>query len=462
MLKRTFSQIRDLYRKGEASVAEVVSESFVEIKKVNQRLNVFLTTNEEQAIATALKMDDEWKKNKTVLNQPLWGMPVAYKDMFLTKGLRTTAGSKVLENYIPPYSATVVDRLEEVGMIRMGKLNQDAWAHGASGENSDYGPTKNPINEAYVPGGSSSGSAAAVAAGLVPVATGTDTGGSIRQPASFCGVVGFKPTYGRVSRYGIVAMASSLDSIGHITTCVEDAALVLEATAGEDKHDANTKGAEKYKARLEEFDLKGMKIGVPREYLEPVKNTEVRENVKQVMKMIEEVGAEVVEVSLPHTEEAISVYYIIQPAEVSSNLARYDGIRYGNKREVFGAEAKRRIMMGTYILSAGYYDAYYKTALKVRTLIKQDFDNVFEKVDLLLTPVSPTPAFKLGEKTNDPLEMYLSDVFTVTANIAGIPGISLPSGMSKNGLPLAVQLLADRNNEEKLLGAAYQVEKNLK
>jgi len=462
-MMNSITEIRKKIAERKVSVVEIVNEYLQKIKTQNDKLNVFLTVTAEEALKRAAKLDEQIAKDDEVLKRkPLLGIPVAHKDIFMTKDVRTTAGSKVLEKYIPPYSATVVEKLDDAGMVMLGKLNCDAWAHGASGENSDYGPTLNPVNNEYVPGGSSSGSAAAVAAEMVPVATGSDTGGSIRLPANFCGVVGFKPTYGRVSRYGVIAMASSLDSIGHITNSVEDAADILAITAGEDRLDANTTGMKPYEKRLGQIKMKGLKIGVPKEYFEPIKDDEIKTNFNKLKSVVSKAGAEIIDISLPNTEAAISVYYIVMPAEVSSNLARFDGIRYGNTRDSFGAEAKRRIMMGTYELSEGYVDAYYKTALKVRTMIKLDFDRAFNEVDVIIAPVSPTPPFKIGEKVDDPLDMYLSDVLTVSPSLAGIPGLSLPTGKTSNGLPLGVQILAKRNDEETMLDVGYQIEQVLK
>ena len=446
------------------SVTEVVPDYLTKIDQRNGELNAFLTVAATQAKAKAKEADAVIARDPDIFaKQPLFGIPVGHKDLFLTRGLRTTAGSKVLENYIPQYSSTVVKKLEAAGAITLGKLNCDAWAHGASGENSDFGPTKNPHNLDYVPGGSSSGSAAAVAADLLPFATGTDTGGSIRQPANFCGVVGLKPSYGRVSRYGIVAMASSLDSIGHLTHDVYDAAAVLEITAGKDPYDASTTDlpVPTYTKLLDQPLPKKFKIGIAREYLEGLTDKDVLSSLEAAKAILARMGVEVIEISLPHTKYGIAVYYIVQPSEVSSNLARYDGIRYGNARASFGDEAKRRIMIGTYTLSAGYYDAYYLKAMKVRTLIRQDFDQAFGEVDALLSPTSPTPAFKLGQNSNDPLAMYLADVYTATANLAGLPGIALPTGKNKNNLPLGIQFLTAQYTEDKLLNLAYHFEKTL-
>ena len=446
------------------SVTEVVADYLTKIDQRNGELNAFLTVAATQAKAKAKEADAVIARDPDIFaKQPLFGIPVGHKDLFLTRGLRTTAGSKVLENYIPQYSSTVVKKLEAAGAITLGKLNCDAWAHGASGENSDFGPTRNPHNLDYVPGGSSSGSAAAVAADLLPFATGTDTGGSIRQPANFCGVVGLKPSYGRVSRYGIVAMASSLDSIGHLTHDVYDAAAVLEITAGKDPCDASTTDlpVSTYTKLLDQPLPKKFKVGIAREYLEGLTDQDVLSSLEVAKAILAKMGVEVIEISLPHTKYGIAVYYIVQPSEVSSNLARYDGLRYGNARASFGDEAKRRIMIGTYTLSAGYYDAYYLKAMKVRTLIRQDFDQAFGEVDALLSPTSPTPAFKLGQNSNDPLAMYLADVYTATANLAGLPGIALPTGKNKNNLPLGIQFLTAQYTEDKLLNLAYHFEKTL-
>ena len=436
------------------SAVELVSEYLSRIEKANPELNCFLTVSKDLAYSQAKNADKLINDygDKALEDRPLLGVTVAHKDLFLTKGIRTTASSKVLESYVPAYSATVVDRLEEAGCILLGKTNCDAWAHGASGENSDFGPAKNPWNKDFVPGGSSSGSAAAVSADLTLIATGTDTGGSIRQPANFCGVVGFKPTYGAVSRYGIVAMASSLDCVGHITKSVEDAERVFGVTRGEDYRDSTVKNS-----KLEIKNSK-LKLGIPKEYFVEGIDKEVERSVLEAVKVFKKQNVEIREISLPHTKYAISVYYIIQPAEVSSNLGRYDGIRYGNDRGSFGDEAKRRIMLGTYVLSAGYYDAYYLQAQKVRTQVIEDFNKAFLEVDAIIAPVSPTPPFKLGEKADSPLEMYLADIFTVAANVAGIPGIAIPSGLTKSGLPLGFQLLGPRFSETCLfeLGKLYQ------
>ncbi|MBI3443220.1 Asp-tRNA(Asn)/Glu-tRNA(Gln) amidotransferase subunit GatA, partial [Candidatus Woesebacteria bacterium] len=414
--------------------------------------NAFLTVSDEVAYKQAKKID------RTLSDFPLFGVTVSHKDLYLTKGIKTTAGSKVLESYIPAYSGTVVDRLEKAGCIMLGKTNCDAWAHGASGENSDFGPTKNPWNPNYVPGGSSSGSAASVAANLSLIATGTDTGGSIREPANFCGIVGLKPTYGAVSRYGIVAMASSLDCPGPFARCVEDVETIFNVIKDEDGKDGTVLNT-KYEIPVSQGGRNTkLKVGIPKEYFTEGLDREVEKSILEAIKIFKKKGVELVDISLPHTKYAISVYYIIQPAEVSSNLSRYDGIRYGNTRDFFGDEAKRRMMLGTYVLSAGYYDAYYLKAMKVRSKIIEDFEHVWEKVDAIIAPVSPTSPFKLGEKATDPLKMYLADVFTVSADLAGIPGLSIPSGFTKSGLPLGFQLLGPRFSENVLfaLGKLYQ------
>lgn len=455
-MSRTIVETRKELVDGTKSVTEVVSES-LKIIKDKEKLNAFITLAEDEALVRA-----KWLEKNGDRSLPLFGVPVALKDMYLTKGIRTTAGARLLEEYVPPYSASVVEKLEEAGAVIVGKTNQDAWAHGASGENSDFGPSLNPSNEEYVPGGSSSGSAVAVAAGMVPLAMGTDTGGSIRQPANFVGVVGFKPSYGRVSRYGVIAMASSLDSMGHFTNSVEDAALVLGVTAGADERDATTRAARKYEFEgFSKNGLEGVRVGIAKEYVEAIADEEIKENFEKVKSKLERLGATLVDVALPHTKEAIAVYYILQPAEVSSNLARFDGVRYGKGRDSFGKEAKRRIVVGSYTLSSGYYDAYYRQALRVRTLVRQDFERAFERVDALVTPVSPTTAFKLGEKTSDPLAMYMADVLTVPVNLAGLPAIAIPSGKTKGGLPMGVQVIGRYMDEEKMLPISYELESEL-
>lgn len=449
----TITDIIDGYKARKFSVSEIISAYLERIEKLNPEFNAFITIDFENAKKKAQELDN------TEAVGPLHGIPFAIKDMFLTKGVRTTAASKVLENYIPPYSATAVERLEGAGAISLGKLNHDAWAHGSSGENSDFGNTLNPWNRNHVPGGSSSGSGVAIAAGFSAFTTGTDTGGSIRLPASFTNTVGLKPTYGLVSRYGVISMASSLDSVGHFSKTVADSARILNITAGSDGYDATV--AERKKedyTRLIGQDIKGLKIGVPNEYVSEGLTTDVKSRFEEALKTLQDLGAEIVDISLPHTDTGIAVYYIIQPSEVSSNLARYDGIRFGNDRSHFGKEAKRRIMLGTFTLSSGYYDAYYKKAMQVRTLIKMDFEEAFKKVDIIVSPVSPTPPWKFGDKTNDPLAMYLSDALTVTVNLAGIPGLSVPAGFSNDGLPIGIQFLGPHFSESLLfqVGHAYE------
>jgi len=422
------------------------------IEKENPKLNAFLTVCRHEALERAREIDEEITRNgpKVFADQPLLGLPIALKDIFSTKGIKTTAASRVLENYLPPFDATVVSKLRAAGAIILGKTNLDAWAHGSSGENSAFGPTKNPHDLTRVSGGSSSGSGAAIGANLALAATGTDTGGSIRLPASFCGVVGLKPTYGRVSRYGIIAMASSLDSIGHLTKTVTDSALILGITAGRDLKDATTlrEPPINYLEILKEKPT-GLRIGLPKEFFDQQVDPQVKNLISEKAKQLEKQGFILKEVTMSLTPYALPTYYIIQPAEVSSNLARFDGIRFGNGRDAFGAEAKRRIMLGTYILSAGYYEAYYLKAMKVRTLICQEFKKVFDQVDLLLGPVSPSLPFKLGERVSDPVKMYLSDVLAVPVNLAGLPALSVPIGWVGN-LPVGAQLIGPQLSEEKL------------
>lgn len=462
LLNLTITDIIDGYKKKSFSVSEVVQAYLERIEKLNPKLNAFLTVDKENA----LKRTEGLGNNLTIEqfnNFPLLGVPFGIKDMFLTKGVRTTAASNVLKDYIPPYSATAINKLESAGAISLGKLNHDAWAHGSSGENSDFGNTLNPWNADYIPGGSSSGSAVAVAASLAPFSTGTDTGGSIRLPASFTNTVGLKPTYGLVSRYGVISMASSLDSIGHFSKTVRDSAIILNATAGADGYDATVtdRAKEDYTKDLE-MGIKGLKIGVPKEYINEGLSPEVKQTFENALKTLEKLGAEIIDISLPHTDAGIAVYYIIQPSEVSSNLARYDGIRYGNDRSFFGKEAKRRIMLGTFTLSSGYYDAYYKKAMQVRTLIKNDFDSAFKKVDVIVSPVSPTPPWKFGEKANDPLAMYLSDALTVTINLAGIPGLAVPAGFSPDKLPIGLQFVGPHFSESLLFKVGHAFEQETK
>jgi aspartyl-tRNA(Asn)/glutamyl-tRNA(Gln) amidotransferase subunit A len=452
-IPETIKEIQRGLSEKRFSAVDLVDKYLGRIQK-NKDLNAFITVCEEGAYRKAKEVDKLIAdSDRNIFSDfPLLGVCVGHKDLFSTKGIRTTAASKVLTGYIPPYSATVVEKIDKAGAIMLGKTNCDAWAHGTSGENSDFGPTKNPWDKRYVPGGSSSGSAAAVSAGLSLAATGTDTGGSVRQPSSFCGIAGLKPTYGVVSRYGVVAMASSLDSIGCMAQKVADVESIFNVMAGEDGRDSSVKNVEFLKPKDK------MKIGIPKEYFVGGVDKEVERSVYDASKIFEKEGVELTEISLPLTKYAISVYYIIQPAEVSSNLGRYDGIRYGGKRSDFGAEAVRRIMLGTYVLSEGYYDAYYLKAQKVRSKLINDFDKAFGKVDAIIAPVSPTAAFKLGEKVSDPLKMYLADIFTASANLAGIPGLAIPSGFNKEGLPLGFQLMGQKYSEPILfsLGKMYQ------
>lgn len=464
----SIAELLEEINSGNLSRLEVTEAYLNRIKKVEGSINSFISVAEKEARSRAQALDTS--RDSAVLS----GIPVGIKDLFCTRGLKTTAASKMLANFVPPYDAEAVRRLREAGAVILGKNNCDAWAHGASNENSNFGAVHNPWNLKRVPGGSSGGSAAAVAAQECAFSIGSDTGGSIRQPAGFCGVVGLKPTYGRVSRYGLIAMASSLDVVGPITKNVEDAALVLSVIAGEDPKDATSfrTPVPKYRRELDK-SLKGKKIGLPREYFSLGLSKEVETIFRKAVEVFEKQGAKVIDISLPHTRYGVAVYYIIQPAEVSSNLGRYDGIKYGfeaagaktliehyfkTRDEGFGEEAKRRIMLGTYVLSSGYYDAYYLKAQKVRQLIALDFDQAFEKVDFIISPVSPTPAFKIGEKSADPLAMYLADVFTVQPSLAGLPAISLPAGFSAEKLPIGLQIIGPKLGEDIILNAAYQFE----
>ena len=421
------------------SVEEVNRAYLERIKKIDDKLNAYLWVNENSD-----------------------GIPAAIKDLISTKGITTTAGSKILENYAPPYNATVVGKLLENGISVIGKTNLDEFAMGSSGENSAYGATKNPWNTLKVPGGSSSGSAAAVAADLCVFALGTDTGGSVRQPASLCGVVGLKPSYGRASRYGLIAMASSLDTPGVLTKSVNDARLVLDWISGPDGYDSNCSNS-KFQISKDKFQIKGIRIGVPNEYFKEGLDRQVESVVRGAIKKLEELGATIVDVELPHTQYAISTYYIIMASEVSSNLSRFDGIRFGKSREKFGEEVKRRIMLGTYALSAGYYEAYYGKAQRMRRLIRDDFRRAFESVDILVGPTAPTPAFGFGERTNNPLEMYLADIYTVAINLAGVPALSIPCAIVKRDgkdLPVGLQIIGKWFDESAILSAAYTFEQS--
>lgn len=454
----TIDETQEALKKRKISCVDLVDFYLDRIAKFDKRINSVLTVLEDKAYKKAKQNDKiiEELGDKAFEEFPLLGVCVIHKDMFLTKGIRTTAASKVLEDYVPAYSATVVERLDKAGCITLGKANQDAWAHGSSGENSDFGPTKNPWNLEYVPGGSSSGSAAALASNFCLITTGTDTCGSIRLPANYCGICGLKPTYGLVSRYGVIAMASSLDTVGHFGRSVSDVRKVLNITKGPDDHDSTISSCYKHIKTKN-----SVKIGVPREFFGKGLEKEVEKDMQKTIKILEKMGHQIFEVSLPHTEYAIAAYYIIQPAEVSSNLARYDGIRYGKGREFFGDEAKRRIMLGSYVLSYGYYDEYYLKAMKVRSLIIKEIVDVFDVVDVLIAPVSPSLPFKLGEKTSDPLKMYLTDIYAATANLTGIPSLAVPSGFSKNGLPLGFQLMGPRFSEDLIFYLAESFHKEI-
>ena len=466
----SISKLAPLLSRREVSPVEVTAQLLARIKERDGELNAYLTVDETGALEQAREAEARLGRGE---GAPLTGIPLALKDVMTTRGLRTTCASRILENFVPPFDATVVARLRREGAVFLGKVNMDEFAMGSSTENSAFGPTLNPWNRDYIPGGSSGGSAAAVAADLCSGSLGSDTGGSIRQPASHCGVVGLKPTYGRVSRYGLVAYASSLDQIGPLAKEVRDAALLLQGIAGHDPKDSTSvpQGVPDYAAALGR-EIQGLKIGVPREYFGHGLDPEVAAAIRAALKTLEGLGAELLEVSLPHTEYAVATYYVVAVAEASSNLARYDGVKYGFRAEGknlmetylntrsqgFGAEVRRRIMLGTYTLSAGYYDAYYKKGSQVRALIRGDFETAFKDCDLIACPVSPTPAFRLGEKLADPLTMYLSDIFTISANLAGIPGISVPCGFSSGGLPIGLQLLGPPFGESEILQAAYAFE----
>ncbi len=448
-----------------------ITEAFINRSKKSSKLNSYITDNFDNALNRAKKFDE-----KPDFNKKIPGIPLAVKDLFCTKNLRTTAGSKILENFIPTYESTVTQNILDHGGIIIGKLNCDEFAMGSSNETSNYGNVQNPISENLVPGGSSGGSSAALAAKLTPATIGTDTGGSIRQPASFTGTVGLKPTYGSCSRYGIVAFASSLDQAGPMTHDVKDCALLLEVMSSFDTKDSTsvefTRG--NYLNDLKE-NIKGKKIGIPKEYRVDGMPKEIEDLWEKGIKIIKDNGGDVIDISLPNTNYALPTYYIVAPAEASSNLARYDGVKYGfrskgenlidmyekTRSEGFGDEVKRRIMIGTYVLSSGYYDAYYLKAQKVRRLIKNDFDEAYKKVDAILTPSTPSSAFKIGEKLNDPVSMYLNDIFTVPINLAGLPAISIPAGHDNNGFPLGLQIIGKAFDEQNILNIAYSIEKNI-
>lgn len=472
LYKLKIHELHKLLTDKEITAVELCNEVFEHIEKVEDKIKAFITLTRDFALKQAAAVDKKIASGEKI--GPLEGIPVGIKDNICTEGILTTCGSKMLHNFMPPYDATVIKKLKKAGAVLAGKTNMDEFAMGSSTENSYFFPTKNPWDNGRVPGGSSGGSAAAVAACEVPYALGTDSGGSIRQPAAYCGVVGIKPTYGAVSRYGVVAYASSFDQVGCFTRDTVDCALVLNNICGHDPLDSTSVEADYPDiTRYLENNVKGIRIGLPREYFSKGIAGDVKEVIVKAVEVFESLGAVVEETSLPHAEYALPVYYLIAPAEASSNLARFDGVRYGlrvegtdvvdmfqrTRKEGFGSEVKRRIMLGTYVLSAGYYDAYYLKALKVRTLIKEDFDRAFEKYDLLLSPTTPTKAFRIGEKTSDPLEMYLSDMCTASVNLAGLPALSLTGGFSA-GLPVGMQLIGKPFGEGDIIKAAYTFEQN--
>jgi aspartyl-tRNA(Asn)/glutamyl-tRNA(Gln) amidotransferase subunit A len=468
----TIEAVRSAIQERKTTALSLAEAHYAQIQKEDGQIGAFLTLCKERALGQADRIDRMAAEGRPL--PPLAGVPVAIKDVMSTRGVRTTAGSKILGNYIPPYDCTAVARMESAGAVVLGKTNCDEFAMGSSNENSAFHPVRNPRDLSRVSGGSSGGSAAAVAAGMAVVSLGSDTGGSIRQPASFCGVVGLMPTYGRVSRYGLIAFASSLDHIGPLSKTVTDAALVLQTIAGRDPMDSTSAHVPvpDYVAELEK-PVRGLKLGVAKEYFGDGLDHEVRHAVESAIDKLRTLGCEIVPISLPHTQYAVPTYYLIATAEASSNLARYDGVRYGHRAagvkslsemyrrsrdEGLGTEVKRRIMLGTYALSAGYYDAYYVKAQKVRTLLTQDFEEAFQQVDAILTPTSPTAAFRLGEKSNDPLAMYLADIYTVTADLAGIPGISIPCGTTRENLAVGLQILGRHFDESTILRVAHAYE----
>ena len=473
--KLSLCELQKKFTAGEVTATEIVRAYFLRIGQVESKVKAYVSQTKEAALAQASALDERlkgWRKTK-----PMTGMPLAIKDNLCTEGVRTTCSSRMLQQFIPPYDATVIAKLRDQDYILLGKANLDEFAMGSSTEHSAFGPSRNPWNLQHVPGGSSGGAAAAVAADECVAALGSDTGGSIRQPAAFCGVVGLKPTYGRVSRYGLVAFASSLDQVGPITKDVPDAALLLGAIAGHDPLDSTSADlpVPDYMKALKKKDLKKLNVGVPVEYFADGLDPEVESSVRAAIDELKSLGGTIKEIHLPRTDAAVAVYYVIATAEASSNLARYDGVKFGlraketkdlldlymkTRQEGFGPEVKRRIMLGTYALSAGYYDAYYGKAQAVRTLICEDFRAAFKDVDLIVTPVTPTPAFKLGEKSEDPLQMYLSDIYTISVNLAGLPAIAVPCGFSKAGLPIGVQLIGRPFEEETLLRAAHAYEQS--
>lgn len=467
----TITECSQLLVKGELTSAELTKAFIKQAKELNPKINAFITLLEEDAVLSAKEAD---KAIRNGIKKELLGVPLAIKDNICTKGVKTTCASKILHNFIPPYDATVVEKLKAEGVVVLGKTNMDEFAMGSSNETSFFGPVRNPHDIERIPGGSSGGSAACVAASMSPAALGSDTGGSIRQPASLCGVVGVKPTYGRVSRYGLIAFGSSLDQIGPITKCVKDAALILEKIAGRDERDSTSlKAAVPAYSQLLSKDIKDLILGVPKEYFVEGMDNEVSAKIKEAIEILKSLGAKIKEISLPHSAYGIAVYYLIATAEASSNLARFDGVKYGfraenvkdlremyikTKKEGFGEEVKRRIMLGTFSLASGYYDAYYKKASKVRTLIKKDFEEAFKEVNAIVCPTSPETAFKLGEKSDDPIKMYLSDIFTININLAGVPAISVPCGVDSKKLPIGLQIIGNYLDEQTILNVAYAFE----
>ncbi|MFT4998619.1 MAG: aspartyl-tRNA(Asn)/glutamyl-tRNA(Gln) amidotransferase subunit A [Chitinophagales bacterium] len=464
----TLAQVISGLNQGDFSSLEITQHYLNRIGALDSRYNSYITVTGEQALSHAKQADENRAKGITTL---LGGAPITHKDIFCTKGIKTSCGSKMLDNFISPYDATVVSKLRDAGAVSLGKANMDEFAMGSSNETSFYGKVLNPWDLGRVPGGSSGGSAAAVAARLTPVATATDTGGSIRQPASLCGLTGLKPTYGRVSRFGMIAFASSLDQAGPMARTAEDAAIMLNAMAGVDSNDSTSadKAVDDYTAKLNN-DISGLRIGVPKEFFTEGLNAATQAKVQDAIKQYEKLGAKIIEISLPHTALAVPAYYVIAPAEASANLSRFDGVRYGyrcedpadlqdlymrTREEGFGEEVKRRILIGAYVLSAGFYDAYYNKAQRIRRLIKNDFEQAFKQVDLIIGPTSPSPAFKIGEKNSDPVQMYLEDIYTISTNLAGLPALSMPAGLA-GGLPVGVQLIGNYFDESTLLNAAHR------
>ncbi|MDH5483722.1 MAG: Asp-tRNA(Asn)/Glu-tRNA(Gln) amidotransferase subunit GatA [Gammaproteobacteria bacterium] len=465
---KTLAELSAMLEAGEVTSVELTQSFLDRIKQFDGELNSFVTVTEELALAQAKAADKARASGKA---GPLTGIPIAHKDIFCTEGVKTSCGSKMLDNFISPYSATVVEKMRDAGVVMLGKTNMDEFAMGSSNETSFYGPVKNPWNTQAVPGGSSGGSAASVAARLAPASTGTDTGGSIRQPASLCGITGLKPTYGRISRYGMIAFASSLDQAGPMAQSAEDCALLLNAMAGFDSRDSTSmeRDVDDYSASLNN-SIEGLKIGLPKEYFSEGLDAGVAKQVDDAIAQYRAMGAEIIDISLPNTHLAVPVYYVVAPAECSSNLSRFDGVRFGyrcedpkdledlykrSRGEGFGAEVKRRIMVGAYALSAGYYDAYYLKSQKLRRLISEDFSKAFEQVDVIMGPTAPSTAFNIGEKTDDPVSMYLSDIYTIAVNLAGLPGMSVPAGFSNN-MPVGLQIIGNYFEESRLLNVAHQ------